>query len=287
MSRSHVDIYFPHPAVAAAELELLPRTLPQSVSHHPIDGHGSSAPGAAGARRRERGDPVAPPSRETFHASYHTLDEIHDFVRDLADTYPQQVTVVPLGHSGEGREMFALEITAGASSSRVSHDPKSQVVLSKKGNPKGAKPPCGFLITGAQHAREVSFIFMIGTNREIQLSVALSLPYLYCSGLPPLPRCISRMLSSLIHPRNFLSPVCSIIMYVCYHLGEERPVLIRDRTSTSFLCQIQMDTCTLGKSTDSGESLWCVLSLCSSNSLFAGTKIACSLVLKPNASVLT
>ncbi|KAI9465782.1 hypothetical protein BJY52DRAFT_1113377 [Lactarius psammicola] len=164
MSRSHVDIYFPHRAVAAAELELLPPTLHQGFSHHAIDnytppcahadcaGHASSAPGSA--RRRVRGDPVAPPSNETFHTRYHPLDEIHDFVRDLADTYPRQVTVVPLGHSGEGREMFALEITAGASSSRGSHDPKSQVVLSKKGKPRGAKPRCGFLITGAQHARE-------------------------------------------------------------------------------------------------------------------------------------
>jgi hypothetical protein len=149
--------------VAAEELELLPRTtLTQSVSHHAIDGrapHVSSAPGAVGVRRRERGDPVAPPSNETFHADYHPLDEIHDFIRDLAETYPHQVSVVPLGHSGEGREMFALEITAaGASYGDGSHDPKSQVVLSKKGNPRGAKPRCGFLITGAQHAREVNLL---------------------------------------------------------------------------------------------------------------------------------
>lgn len=157
MSRSHVDIYFPHPAVAAAELESLPPTLAQSATHHAIDGRAplcTRADCAEHARRRERGDPVAPPSNETFHARYHPLDEIYDFVRDLADTYPHQVTVVPLGHSGEGREMFALEITGRASSSQESHDPKSQVVLSQNGNPEGAKPRCGFLITGAQHARE-------------------------------------------------------------------------------------------------------------------------------------
>jgi hypothetical protein len=166
ISRSHVDIYFPHPALATAELQLLPPTLPQSASHHAIvsrtppfpyaDRAGSAS---SATRRRERGDPVAPPSNETFHAGYRTLDEINDFVRDLADAYPRQVSIIPLGHSGEGREMFALEITAGASASQVSHDLKSQVVLNKKGNSGDAKPPCGFLITGAQHAREVNFFF--------------------------------------------------------------------------------------------------------------------------------
>ena len=154
--------------MATAELGLLPPTLPESASHHAIGGRtppcthadcASSASGA-GARRRVRGEPITPPSNETFHASYHPLDEIHDFIRDLADAYPRQVTIVPLGHSGEGREMLALEITAGASASHMSHDPKSQVVLNRKGNSGGAKPPCGFVIIGAQHSREVSFFIL-------------------------------------------------------------------------------------------------------------------------------
>ena len=115
-----------------------PPTLPQSASHHAIAGrtppfpHAYRARSASSATRRRDGDPVAPPSNEKFHAGYHTLDEINDFVLDLADAYPRQVFVISLGHSGEGREMFALEITTGASASQVSHDLKSQVVLNKK-----------------------------------------------------------------------------------------------------------------------------------------------------------
>lgn len=201
ISHSHVDIYFPHPAVATAELDLLPPTLPQSASHHAIGGRtplcthadcASSAPGA-GARRRVRGEPIAPPSNETFHASYHPLDEIHDFIRDLADAYPRQVTIVPLGHSGEGREMFALEITAGASASHVSHDPKSQVVLNRKGNSGGAKPPCGFVIIGAQHSREwvasatalyVAHALLADSSEEFSLARLLDYHNFYIVPVP-------------------------------------------------------------------------------------------------------
>ncbi|KAH9050170.1 hypothetical protein EDB84DRAFT_1555529 [Lactarius hengduanensis] len=104
-----------------------PLTAVPPYAHAPI------APSSA--RRRERGDPVAPLSNENVPRSLPAPStRSYDFVRDLANTYPHQVTVVPLGHSGEGR--------------------KGNVVLSKNGNPEGAKPRCGFLITGAQHARE-------------------------------------------------------------------------------------------------------------------------------------
>jgi hypothetical protein len=111
-------------------------------------------------------------------------------VRDLAAAYPRQVSVVRLGHSGEGREMIALEITAGSSSENTagasfsavaplgahgSRDQNTQVVLGKKGkngngSKSGADTRCGFLITGAQHAREV------------QSSLRLPLPGIYVSA---------------------------------------------------------------------------------------------------------
>ncbi|KAI0696615.1 hypothetical protein BC835DRAFT_1405907 [Cytidiella melzeri] len=72
-------------------------------------------------------------SNSTFHTDYHTIEEIGTFVRDLLDLYPEQVRLVPIGHSSENREMFALEIAADKSS------------LRKK---------TGFVVTGAQHARE-------------------------------------------------------------------------------------------------------------------------------------
>lgn len=161
MSRSHVDVYFPRHAIAQAELGLLPFRPPPSASH-PIDRgaysssrlvpHAKPAPTVDGTHWDVRS-----PSTAAFHEQYHPLGEIEGFVRDLAAAYPRQVSIVPLGHSGEGREMFALEITAGASTNSRSHDPNSQVVLNRKGKGKenAVNLRRGFLITGAQHAREV------------------------------------------------------------------------------------------------------------------------------------
>ncbi|KAI0002458.1 hypothetical protein BJV74DRAFT_973423 [Russula compacta] len=157
MSPSHVDVYFPRRAIAQAELGLLPFRPPPGASH-PIDRgacsscrlvpHAKPAPAVDGTHWD-----VTSLSTAAFHEQYHPLGEIESFVRDLAAAYPRQVSIVPLGHSGEGREMFALEITAGASTNSVSHDPNSQVVFNRKG--KGTVNPCrGLLITGAQHARE-------------------------------------------------------------------------------------------------------------------------------------
>ncbi|KAI0084625.1 hypothetical protein BDY19DRAFT_987439 [Irpex rosettiformis] len=72
-------------------------------------------------------------SNSTFHTDYRTIDEIGIFVKQLIDLHPDQARLVPIGHSSEHREMFALEITANRTS------------LKKK---------TGFVITGAQHARE-------------------------------------------------------------------------------------------------------------------------------------
>lgn len=67
--------------------------------------------------------------------------------------------------------MFALEISAssemlaaaGASGAQAtsaghqSHDQNPLVVFGGKGKERGTNPRCGFLVTGAQHAREVSY----------------------------------------------------------------------------------------------------------------------------------
>jgi Zinc carboxypeptidase len=167
ISHSHVDIYFPRRTVAEAELSLLPFHLSPTTSHH-IDKGTTSFTHAGTVKHasfpivsESQHWDVASPSNATFHSQYHPLDEINTFVRDLADAHPQQVSIIPLGHSGEGREMFALEITSGGSAGHVSHDPNSQVVFDKKGKQSNAKARCGFLITGAQHAREVYFSSLI------------------------------------------------------------------------------------------------------------------------------
>ena len=184
-SHSHVDVYFPRRVIAETELGHVPFHLPPGISHR-IDGwnhdassythaHAPSPPASApavpvaatdNAGEIRRHWDVVSPSNATFHGQYHPLEEIESFVRDLSAAYPRQLSVVRLGHSGEGREMFALEISSDTlgggvgGGGHVSHDSNPQIVLGKKkGKPISSDPCCGFLITGAQHAREVSIYF--------------------------------------------------------------------------------------------------------------------------------
>lgn len=189
MSQSHVDVYFPRRAIAETELGLLPFQPPSSSSHR-VDADEGTTPCTHGPRAKNT--PSCPPmtgaatrwdvasespSNATFHARYHPLAEIEGFMRELAAAYPEQAAIVPLGHSGEGREMLALEISsargAGASGAGArdgSHDQNSAqvVMLDGKGKDETGRgttvqpPRCGFLVTGAQHAREVSFFFFWG-----------------------------------------------------------------------------------------------------------------------------
>jgi hypothetical protein len=204
MTHSYVDVYFARRAIAEAELGLLPFRLPSGTSHRmdqvkrtsscscthdlcakhaPPCSHITTT--TSEAETRSSWD-VASPSNATFHTRYHPLDEIQSFVRDLAAAYPKQVSIVPLGHSGEGREMFALEISAaseseslaGASGAQAgagyrSHDQNSQVVLDGKGKERGASPRCGFLVTGAQHAREVSLRVLLYLSLRIGIHLVL------------------------------------------------------------------------------------------------------------------
>ncbi|PCH37079.1 hypothetical protein WOLCODRAFT_109553 [Wolfiporia cocos MD-104 SS10] len=75
-------------------------------------------------------------SNSTFHSVYHPLNEIEEFMDAMVELYPDLVQLVNLGHSAEGREMFAMKISKYA------------------GGKKKPKPKQGFVITGAQHARE-------------------------------------------------------------------------------------------------------------------------------------
>ena len=81
----------------------------------------------------------------TFHSTYHTLKEINKFIDELVKLHPGSVKRIPLGHSGQGREMYALRIKKPKSSKG-----------DKKGFKRGKK---GVMIMGAQHAREVCSLF--------------------------------------------------------------------------------------------------------------------------------
>ncbi|KAH9950804.1 hypothetical protein B0H21DRAFT_721773 [Amylocystis lapponica] len=86
-------------------------------------------------------------SNTTFHSNYHPLDEIEVFMQQMAALYPDIVKLDYIGHSAEGREMVAM---------RLSRD---------SGNFKTKK---GFVVTGAQHARE-----WIATSTALYLVHAL------------------------------------------------------------------------------------------------------------------
>ncbi|KAL4247356.1 Inactive metallocarboxypeptidase ECM14 [Abortiporus biennis] len=96
-------------------------------------------------------------SNSTFHAGYHQLSDIDRFIVEMADLYPDLVNIVNIGHSAEGREMFALEI---------SKDKTFQMHGNNTGHDLGKK--VGFLVTGAQHARE-----WIATSTALYIAHAL------------------------------------------------------------------------------------------------------------------
>ncbi|KAI0646349.1 hypothetical protein C8Q79DRAFT_962203 [Trametes meyenii] len=91
-------------------------------------------------------------ANSTYHSVYHPLYEIEDFVGELARTRPDLVQLVNLGHTAQGREMFAMQL------SRPADELKRTSVVKKT----------GFVITGAQHARE-----WIATSTALYLAHAL------------------------------------------------------------------------------------------------------------------
>jgi len=86
----------------------------------------------------------------TYHDVYHPLFEIDDFLRLLLELHPNTTRLTNLGHTGQGREMTALTI------STTQVRAKTQRMTGKK-RKKGKKNrgKLGFVIVGAQHAREV------------------------------------------------------------------------------------------------------------------------------------
>ncbi|KAI0682248.1 hypothetical protein C8Q76DRAFT_763657 [Earliella scabrosa] len=145
-SSSHVDVLFDD-----AEQKLgipLPEagTLPLSRPEHLASSYGNWN--------------LTSLSNTTYHAFYHPLSEIENFMDDLATAHPSLVQLVPLGHSGEGREMVGLRISKDA-------PPPSLSLSLQSGRPSSTKK-LGFVITGAQHARE-----WIATSTALYLAHSL------------------------------------------------------------------------------------------------------------------
>ncbi|KAF8964503.1 hypothetical protein BDZ97DRAFT_1815426 [Flammula alnicola] len=98
----------------------------------------------------------------TFHESYHPLYEVQSFLNQLANAYPNITRVVKLGQSAEGRDMTGLTISTGPyNEAEEGEEDEGKKTKKKSKKSKKTKTPgardgekMGFVIVGAQHARE-------------------------------------------------------------------------------------------------------------------------------------
>lgn len=130
----YADIYFPHLDAYTSSADALegvssshaPQLIPSDLKpslHTPFDDWSSLQY-----------------LNSTFHDSYHPLYELEQFIREIAEQYPDLVSIQDLGHSALGREMVGLKVS--------------------KPSDTGAMKPA-FVIAGASHAREVCIHFYL------------------------------------------------------------------------------------------------------------------------------
>ena len=137
-SQSRIDIYSPPSAPdLPIPLRRLPHTLVANISEPQRDHLTSTDP---------REWDISSLMQTPFHSEYRPLHEIESFIRGLQSTRPDLVNLQELGHSALGREMYGLTISRG-------RDRKPR----KKENSQRLRnhAKLGFVILGAQHAREV------------------------------------------------------------------------------------------------------------------------------------
>ncbi|KAJ2988942.1 hypothetical protein NUW54_g8949 [Trametes sanguinea] len=137
---SHVDVYFERPK------KRLDLPIPE-VGAIPLNSIDDLYPNIASGK-------LGSLANSTYHSVYHPLYEIEEFMQEMASAYPNLVDLINLGHTSEAREMLAMRISRGDSELR-----KSDGTAAKK---------TGFVITGAQHARE-----WIATSTALYLAHAL------------------------------------------------------------------------------------------------------------------
>ena len=76
-------------------------------------------------------------------------------MREIANAYPQTASLISIGWSAEGGDIFALTISAG-NDEEIVEDYGERKNKNKKGKGLGRQSEkLGFVIQGAQHAREV------------------------------------------------------------------------------------------------------------------------------------
>jgi extracellular matrix protein 14 len=156
VARSHVDIYSP------PESPLLPPSL-QGFPHTQKNIPHQSLPLRTASDPTEWG--LLSLANTTFHSIYHPLYEIDNFMHEIAALHPEIVSVVHLGHSGEGREMLGLTLSRPPAAESPQNVTKGKYGGHRK-QTLGKK--LGFVISGAQHARE-----WVATAASLYLTHAL------------------------------------------------------------------------------------------------------------------
>ncbi|KAM5537131.1 hypothetical protein V8D89_009277 [Ganoderma adspersum] len=156
--------------VVVRELPLTPqasyRTSPISYSQPNCICEGAAIPQAS---QQDTEDPllcddnvyetlwdISTPANTTYHTVYHPLNEIEDFMLDLATVHPDIVQLQYIGHSAQGREMIAMKLS------------KPSVNATNDDDYTASAKKAGFVIAGAQHSRE-----WIATSTTLYLAHSL------------------------------------------------------------------------------------------------------------------
>jgi hypothetical protein len=97
----------------------------------------------------------------TFHGSYHTLADVDSFTFALVEAHSDRAHLISLGHSGEGREMYALRISSGLdaggakSTSSAELMPKVKTCSRKHRESKSTKQSEGIAAADGEGAAEM------------------------------------------------------------------------------------------------------------------------------------
>lgn len=139
---------------SAPELPVSLLELPHSLRNIPLEPHSSSTNRDSKPLDQVIEDWNLPSlSNTTYHLDYHPLFEIDAFINRLAVLHPNTTRIHRLGHSGQGRELIAMTISKVAEESQ-----RKTRKLRKTKTKLSAEEKLGFVIMGAQHAREVRFL---------------------------------------------------------------------------------------------------------------------------------
>ncbi|TFK67830.1 hypothetical protein BDN72DRAFT_770233 [Pluteus cervinus] len=161
ITNSHIDVYFPPPSPVPHALSLVNHTTSYIPTQHQTT--------SSNSRPLQSEWNLNSLSNSTFHSTYHPLFEVDSFLNELVEMRPDMVKLIKLGHSGQGREMMGVTISTefGVSSSGDLGRRKGK---GRKGHEKeeDVQPKLGFVITGAQHARE-----WVATAAALHLAHAL------------------------------------------------------------------------------------------------------------------